>query len=41
MNASLIYFMGVNPDQLSDEEWAARVKELEYLRKKEAEGNKG
>jgi len=24
-----------NPDDLSDEEWAKRYKELEYIRKKE------
>jgi len=31
--------MGINPDSLSDDEWACRVKELEWIRKKEAKGN--
>ncbi len=38
MNASLIYYMHIDPDTLTDEEWAARVKELEWLRKTEAKG---
>lgn len=29
--------MGIeNPDSLSDEQWAMRIKELEYIRKEEA-----
>jgi hypothetical protein len=28
-----------DPDSLSDEEWAMRVKELEWIREKEAEAN--
>ncbi|WHE34156.1 hypothetical protein [Bergeyella cardium] len=39
MNASLIYYMKINPDDLSDYEWACRVKELQYLRIKENDGN--
>lgn len=39
MNASLIYYMGINPDELTDAEWAARIKELEFIRKKEKNGN--
>jgi len=35
MDASLIYYMGLNPETLTDQEWAARVKELEWIRKKE------
>jgi len=38
MNASLIYFMGINPDKLNDGEWAAKVKELEWIRRKEQKG---
>lgn len=29
-----------DPDSLSDEEWAMRFKELEYIRKLESTGNK-
>jgi len=32
--------MGLDPDTLDDNEWAARVRELEFIRKKEAEGYK-
>ncbi|MEI6898259.1 MAG: hypothetical protein WCL00_00145 [Bacteroidota bacterium] len=40
MNAQLMYYMGISdPDSLPDEEWAMRIKELEYIRKREAEGN--
>lgn len=36
-NAQLVYYMGIHdPDSLTDTEWAMRLKELEYLRKKEA-----
>jgi len=37
MDDSLIYYMGFNPETLTDQEWAARVKELEWIRKKEAQ----
>ena len=41
MSAQLRYYMHItDPDSLSDEEWAARYKELEYIRRKEAEANK-
>ncbi|MGN0187425.1 MAG: hypothetical protein ACI392_06750 [Paludibacteraceae bacterium] len=41
-NAQLRYYMHVSePDSLSDEEWAMRLKELEWIRRKEAETNKG
>ncbi|MGM9817715.1 MAG: hypothetical protein ACI30B_01875 [Paludibacteraceae bacterium] len=41
-NAQLRYYMHVaDPDSLSDEEWAMRLKELEWIRHKEAEANKG
>jgi hypothetical protein len=29
-----------DPDALSDEEWAARLTELEWIRKEEAKANK-
>jgi len=35
MNASLIYYMGIDPDSLTDAEWASRIKELEFIRKTE------
>jgi hypothetical protein len=32
-----MYYLGIaDPDSLTDEEWAMRVRELEYIRKKEA-----
>jgi hypothetical protein len=35
-----MYYMGIaDPDSLTDEAWASRWKELEYIRKKEAESN--
>lgn len=37
VNAQLRYDMHItNPDALSDQEWAARFKELEWIRRKEA-----
>lgn len=40
-NAQLRYYMHIpDPDSLSDEEWAMRYRELEYIRKKEAEAIK-
>ena len=32
--------MHIDPDGLSDTEWAMRVEELKWIRKKEAEANK-
>lgn len=35
-NAQLMYYFHIpNPDLLTDQEWAARIAELEYIRKKE------
>jgi hypothetical protein len=35
-NARLRYYMHItDPDSLSDEEWSARYKELEWIRKQE------
>lgn len=40
-DAELRYYLHIlNPEDLSDEEWAMRLKELEWIRKKEAEANK-
>jgi len=40
-DAQLRYYMHIpDPDSLTDEEWAMRFRELEYIRKKEAEANK-
>lgn len=37
MNASLMYYFHIpDPSLLPDDEWAARVKELQWIRKKEA-----
>jgi len=39
MNTSLMYYLHIpDPSLLSDEEWASRVKELQWIRKKENEG---
>lgn len=41
VNAQLIYYMHIaDPDSLSDEEWAMRFKELEWIRRREAEAKK-
>lgn len=40
IDAQLRYFFHLNPDELDDITWAARVKELEYIRTKEAERGK-
>lgn len=40
-NAQLRYYLHIaDPDSLSDEEWCQLMKELEWIRKKEAEHNK-
>ena len=40
-NAQLRYYMHVSdPDSLTDEEWAARLRELEWIRYQEAKANK-
>jgi len=36
INAQLRYFLHIDPDALDDVTWAARVRELEYIRKEEA-----
>ena len=42
VNAQLRYYMHIaDPDSLTDEEWAMRFRELEWIRKSEAEANKG
>lgn len=41
VNAQLTYYMHIaDPDSLSDEEWAMRFKELEWIRRREAETKK-
>lgn len=40
-DAQLRYYMHVaEPESLTDEQWAMRVKELEWVRKEEAKANK-
>ncbi len=40
-NAQLRYYMHIlDPDSLTDEEWAMRLAELRWIREKEAEANK-
>lgn len=42
VNAQLRYYMHItDPDSLSDEEWAMRFRELEYIRREEAKANRG
>ena len=40
MAAQLRYYMHIEPDELSDEEFAARWCELEYIRAKETEATR-
>ena len=41
LNAQLRYYMHIaDPDSLTDQEWAMRVKELEWIREEEAKANK-
>lgn len=40
MAAQLRYYMHIEPDNLDDEEFAARYNELVYIRKKEKEADK-
>ncbi|MCQ2359954.1 MAG: hypothetical protein MJ009_00535 [Paludibacteraceae bacterium] len=40
VNAQLRYYMHViNPDSLTDQEWAMMLKELEWIRSEEAKAN--
>ncbi len=41
MEAQLRYYYHIEPDELDDATFAARFAELEYIRRKEAEANKG
>lgn len=40
VNAQLRYYFHLNPDELTDEEWAMAWKELEWVRSEEAKSNK-
>lgn len=40
MAAQLRYYMHIEPDDLTDEEFGARYNELLYIREKEKEANK-
>ncbi len=41
VNAQLRYYMHVSdPDSLTDEEWAMMIRDLEWIRKEEANANK-
>lgn len=40
-NAQLRYYMHIaDPESLSDEEWAMRLREMEYIRQEEAKYNR-
>lgn len=40
LDAQLRYYMHIaDPDSLTDQEWAMRVKELEWIREEEAKAN--
>lgn len=42
VNAQLRYYMHIpDPDSLTDEEWAGRFRELEFIRREEAKANRG
>ncbi|WP_262509809.1 hypothetical protein [Chryseobacterium oncorhynchi] len=34
-DAQLRYYFHIDPDSLTDQQWAARIAELKYIRKKE------
>jgi len=41
VDAQLRYYLHIaDPDRLSDQDWAMRFKELEWIRKKEADANR-
>lgn len=40
LDAQLRYYLHLDPDSLTDTEWAMRVNELRYIRRKEAEACK-
>lgn len=41
VDAELRYYLRIqNPEELSDEEWAMRMKELEWIRIQESKANK-
>lgn len=41
VDAQLRYYMHIpNPEELTDTEWAQRLKELEWVRRQEAKANK-
>lgn len=35
-DAAIEYYLGVNPDKLTDEEWAIKVQNLNWIRQQEA-----
>jgi hypothetical protein len=37
MDTLLSYYLHIDPSTLTDEEWAIKIKALEYIRKQEAE----
>lgn len=40
LDAQLRFYMHIDPDLLTDREWAMRVRELQWLREKEAQAAK-
>jgi len=40
VNAQLRYYLHINPDELTDEQWAYAWKDLEWIREQEAKANK-
>lgn len=36
IDVQLRYYLHINPDELTDEEWALQAKSLEWVRKQEA-----
>jgi hypothetical protein len=39
VNTELQYYLNVNPDHLSDEEWGEKYAQLNNIRQREAEAN--
>lgn len=40
MNTLMRYYLHIDPEKLSDEEWAETYAQLENIRKREAQANK-
>lgn len=41
MNTQLRYYLGIDPDNLSDEEWATTIAQLQDIREQERKASTG